>query len=163
MIRIDLEKVKEIILCWDWKRAVIPKSYVKKLKYEGILKDNLNDYTYECDYVYVELDLKYLQNHYYFTGNDLEYYRANNIQYDSDITMYENILNYNIWDINIIYQNGKVLTLNLPIKTEGDAWSKNILEQHKEINNILKIRWATLGALQDIKRRKQKIKMKKEK
>lgn len=159
MLKIDIDKIEEIRLCWDYEVAIIPQSYVKKLKYEGIITgdDKIAKYTtYECDYVYLELDKKYLEEHYYFEGNNFAYYKENNIESDSTNTIYEALNNFNVWNIEIVYKDDNYVCLCLPSKTVSDAWSKNTLEQHKEKDNILKIRWATPGALEDIRKRKKK-------
>lgn len=157
MLKIDLEKVQEVRLCWDYEIAIIPTEYIKKIKYEGIMTRNCNVskyISYECDYVYIELDKKYLAEHYYYEGNNLYYYKENNIESDSKDTIYEALNHYNLWDIEIVYKDDSYLNISLPSKPVSDVWSKNLLEEHKEKDNILKIRWATLGALNDIKKRK---------
>lgn len=161
MQKLDLDKIEEVRLCWDWEVAIIPPEYIKKIKYEGILtnKNSNSNYTsYECDYVYIELDKEHLEKHYYYEGNNLEYYQENNIKSDSKNTIYEALNNYNLWDIEIVYKDDTYLNLSLPSKPISDVWSRNTLEEHKEKDDILKIRWATPGALQDIKMRKNRRK-----
>lgn len=161
MQKLDLEKTKEVRLCWDWEVAIIPPEYIKKIKYEGIMtsNDNTSKYiSYECDYVYIELEKKYLEEHHYYEGNNLTYYKENNITSDSKYTIYEALNNYNLWDIEIVYKDDTYLNLSLPSKPISDVWSRNTLEEHKEKDDILKIRWATPGALQDIRNRKNKRK-----
>lgn len=158
MKKVELENIKEIRLCWDWEIAIIPKNNIKILKYEGI-QDNLipnSDTSYECDYVYLKLDLKYLKEHYYYEGNDLDYYKENKIEPDSKKTIYEALQDYNVWDIQVIYNNNRLVHLSLPSKPVSDVWSKNKEEYHKENEETLTIRWATKNALEDLNRRRKK-------
>lgn len=153
MIKVILNEIKEIRLCWDWACAIIPSKYVRKLEFTG-LKNELPKSGYECDYVFLKIDLEFLKNNNYYTGNSLDYYRKNNIPYDSEETIYESLENFNVWDIEIIYKDNTRTLLNLPYKPKSDAWSKNLWEQHQEQDNILKMLWITPNMTKEMRKGK---------
>lgn len=130
---IKLEEIKEVRILWDWKEAVIPREYVKKLQYQEAKKS-----TYEigCSEVVLEIDLAYIKSH---TLIDEE-----------EVTIEERIQNKDIWSVELVTRNENII-LNPPSyrkevycgKTEflvsEDA--ENLCETHQIEEEIYRIEW----------------------
>lgn len=166
MVLVNIEALKEVRICFDWERMLIPKEYVKHLSYE-VVSDDQNGLW--CSEIEFTCDLEYLQTNGYYTGNNIEYYQENHITSNSSCTMYERLEKKDVWFLELIYLDGSSLEVNPPTNRKDyysstkqyiTAWdAPNACEIHKIKENLLHIKWQ--DTKEDMKEEEIKVFLKK--
>lgn len=130
---IKLEEIKEVRILWDWKEAVIPREYVKKLQYQEVKKSN---YEIGCSEVVLEIDLAYIKSH--------------TLMDEEEVTIEERIQNKDIWSVELVTKNESII-LNPPSYRKEIYCGKkeflvsedaeNLCEMHQIEEEIYRIEW----------------------
>ena len=139
---VDINEIKSVIICFDWERMIIPRDYVKCLEYD----DKKNG-----ENVILEVDLDYIKNHKYFMGNDLDSYQKNNIESDSNLTIWERLQGRNVWFLEVVYED-ETVHMKLPSNRKDFychesqyimPWDAiNVCEVHSTDGGVFKIVWS---------------------
>lgn len=128
--------MKEVKICWDWEDIVIPKEYIKELKYKYEKQRGEELY---CNNVILELDLQYIKTHNIAENEKL------------GLTVFDSLQQKNIWNIEIVNDNNETISLILPSNRKDNyckeeqyviKWeAKNLCEHHKIQKNTYCIEW----------------------